>query len=229
MKKVLLTTALVAATSTASMASGFFVGAYGGVSSVGTKVSNGEINSNVPVLLATFTNDLSGVGGQGGLVLGYDYACENGFVLGLDVFGQVGNAKGDSINRTNAGINVEISSKQKHAFGVAARLGYRFDTTQAYIKLGYSHSRFDAYVYPRANNPNIPAATTQKLNLNGFIVGVGADMPVGESMTVGFSYDFTTYKGKRYNVQYAAPLNQVATADFRPRTHAVNLVLKYKF
>ncbi len=235
MKKLLLTTALVASTvaTSAHAESGFFAGVYGGFTSVTNKIEGFAVqdlnNINPDNLEWLRTNDAGGQGGQGGLQLGYEHLFEGGFVAALDLFAQFGSATGEGRDQTQAGDIITVSHKQKYALGVAARLGYMFDTTLAYFKIGYSHSRFDVGIAQFANNPASVPAVTQKMNHNGLVVGIGADMPVGEMITVGFSYDFTIYNKKTYAQAYANAQNNDIVATLRPRTHAINVVLKYKF
>lgn len=222
MKKLLLTSALVAAMSTAAMAdtSGFFAGVYGGYmgSSTSADTTNGLANAN------TSKVDFGGNGGQGGLMLGYNYAMDNGAVVGLDAFGQFGSHEAEVTNANNNALTLGI--KHKYAFGIAARFGYMFDTTHAYLRVGYINGRNEMRV--NQSEPNEVVIATRnivKKNHSGLLLGVGADMPVGEMITVGFNYDFALYKKETV----AARINTHNVAEFKPRTHAFNVVLKYKF
>lgn len=218
MKKLLLTAATVALTTAASASSSFHVGAYGGY--MGSATSVNSIFRGVANTAAT--TDLGGNGGHGGLLLGYNYAMDNGFVLGADIFGQFGSHTASHTAGAGVVQGVNTSIKHKYAFGVAARLGYMFGDAHGYLRVGYINGRHEMTVTEAANPAN--TATANK-NLNGLLLGVGVDMPVGEVFTVGLGYDFGLYKN--HTVTAA---NQPTTAgQFKPRTHAVNVVLKYKF
>lgn len=220
MKKILLSAATLAAMTTVSVASesSFFAAVYGGYMGSSTKVDANIGPTATAATNPTRASDLGGNGGQGGLMLGYNYAMENGAVVGLDVFGQFGSHEAKDTNLGMAA-NLQYTIKHKYAFGVAARFGYMFDTTHAYLRVGYINGRFE--MAQIANN----AANTvnDKKNLNGLLLGLGADMPVGEMITVGFNYDFGLYK--KHTVTQAA----TGSAQFKPRTHALNVVLKYRF
>lgn len=233
MKKLLLTTALVACATTASANEGlgFFAGIYGGYTGSSTTVSAtnggaGAANFNAQ------NADLGGNGGQGGLLLGLNYMLDSGMVLGLDAFGQFGSHEA-KVDRGMGAVQFNQRIKQKYAFGIAARLGYMFDTTHAYVKVGWINSRFEMQQARSVVNPAAPAGPLVTLtqqdnkNLNGLLLGVGADMPVGEAVSVGFSYDFSIYRNHTTAMANAA--NSLGQARFKPRTHAFNVVLKYKF
>lgn len=218
MKKLLLTSALVAVTSTAAVAdgSGFFVGVYGGY--MGSSTTYAATNL---ALAPTSSGDLGGNGGQGGLMLGYNYAMDNGAVVGLDVFGQFGSHEAKHTQNIPALMN--FVAKHKYAFGIAARFGYMFDTTHAYFRVGYINGRYELTQTSPVLLP-VPLSVTNKKNLSGLLLGLGADMPVGEMITVGFNYDFALYKSETVTEPTAT-----GSSVFKPRSHALNVVLKYKF
>ena len=224
MKKLLLTSALVAMTTAASASSSFYVGAYGGY--MGSSTRANTVHQNAAANAAS--TDLGGNGGHGGLLLGYNYAMDNGFVLGADLFGQFGSHEASHTAAAAATNSVNTNIKHKYAFGVAARVGYMFGDTHAYLRVGYINGRHEMTV----TDSNVAASANQtNKNLNGLLLGVGADMPVGEMFTVGLGYDFALYQSHTAaanNAGVAAAANQ-STAQFKPRTHAINVVLKYKF
>ncbi len=226
MKKLLLTAATVALTTAASASSSFHVGAYGGY--MGSATSVNTVHQNVAA--NTASTDLGGNGGHGGLLLGYNYAMDNGFVLGADLFGQFGSHQASHTVATAAAAaatSVNTSIKHKYAFGIAARVGYMFGDAHGYLRVGYINGRHEMTVTDAAV---AASANTTNKNLNGLLLGVGVDMPVGEVFTVGLGYDFALYKNHTAFANNAgiAVANQ-SSAQFKPRTHAVNVVLKYKF
>lgn len=221
MKKLLLTTALIAAPALAFANEGshFQAGLYGGY--VGSSTHAEAHNTSDPAVTLACA-DLGGSGGQVGLMLGYNYMMDSGLMVGADLFGQFG-----SHEATHQNPDVTLIAKQKHAFGAALKMGYNFDSTMAYFRVGYINSRFDlSQIKPIivAGPPaTFPGNTVENSNLGGLLIGVGADMPAGEMMTVGISYDFSMYKSEDLvNADHG-------NAEFKPRTHAFNVVLKYKF
>ena len=97
-----------------------------------------------------------------------------------------------------------------------------FDTTHAYLRVGYINSRFE--MKTTATVGGVTATIGDNKNLNGVLIGFGADMPVGEMITVGVGYDYSIYK------KHTNPVNATVGFDsYKPRTHAFNVVLKYKF
>lgn len=228
MKKLLLTTAIVAGMATSASASadgsGFFAGIYGGYTGSATSSSvNGYTGAGATGLVNISQYDLGGNGGQGGLMLGYNYAMDSGMVLGADLFGQVGSHEAKVT--TGNPLIPTVRIKQKYAFGIAARLGYMFDTTHAYVRVGWINSRFEMNHFTARAPAGV--TTNDNKNVNGLLLGLGADMPVGEAITVGFNYDFAMYKENSMNE--AGQANPLSNVSFKPRTHSVNVVLKYKF
>ncbi len=217
MKKLLLTTALVAATATAAVADGsnFNVALYGGY--VGSSTT---LNYNLQGGVNGGKADLGGNGGTVGLALAYDHIMSSGLVLGADVFGSW--HRHEAKYSATLGINRDFESELRYSFGTALKCGYMFDKTMAFFKVGYINSRFE---FKGTNNTTAGTpSVTKKKNLSGLLVGLGIDLPVGSKMAVGLSYDFAYYKN-----QSISAANVADRANFKPRMHFVNIALKYKF
>jgi len=187
MKNLLLTTALAFSAITPVMASSsnFNLGFYGGAalssSTNDAKLTavGGSINKK---------SDLGGVGGTLGLIAAYDHVMRGGAVLGIDVFGSWHNHEAKQNSQFGAlALNTKV--KMNYSFGTALKVGYMFDKTLAFARIGYINSHFkhsSTYV-------GAPRASTKKKNASGLLLGAGVDLPFGDKMALGLSYDFAFY------------------------------------
>lgn len=219
MKKLLLTTALVAAATvitpaTASEGLGFNAALYGGYVGSSSTVDRKTVGG-----IHSTKTDLGGNGGTVGLMFAYDRVMGNGFVWGLDVFGAWHNHDATSHHKSMAE-DAKFEAEMKYSFGTAAKFGYMFSkSTLGFFRIGYINSRFDL----KSTNGMTTTSAKKHKNASGLLLGLGVDLPLNQKMALGFSYDFGFYKKQK--------MSHTATADydFKPRMHFVNIALKYKF
>lgn len=178
---------------------GFYVGANGGYGVGKTKISD----SNDVSLSKALDGFL------GGLHAGYqkDFGC---LVAGLEAHGYLSNTKGtarDTDGDTNA-------TKRKHGYGVSGRLGAKLNSWLTYVKVGYDRAKF--------TNSGIEDAVrfSRSKNLNGLVLGLGAETMVTSNVALGAEITQTLYKAVKVKGTDIKLTNRVA--DFKLR-------LSYKF
>ena len=222
MKKLLLTTALVAASATSVVADGsnFNAGVYGGVALGASKQDAHSINI-VPGF--NKSTNLGGVGGTIGLNFAYDYIMESGLMLGADIFGAWHSYDAKTDNKSGP-ISLNHKEKMKYSFGVAGKFGRLFNKTLVYARVGYINTRFEHAV---TSNVTGLEDKTSKKNISGLLLGLGVDVPVNEKIALGVSYDFAMYKKQTLSQDAGAGRSQ--EASFKPRMHFMNVALKYNF
>lgn len=223
MKKLLLIASFMPFVSMAAMAEGstFSVGLYGGPT-----LSSSTNTATLKAVPGTSNkkSDLGGAGGTVGVMASYDYVMSNKGVWGLDIFGAWHNHTAKQDSKLGA-LALNTKTKMKYSFGTAFKLGYMFDKAMLFGRIGYINSRFEHF----SEYVGAPKSSTKKKNVPGLLLGAGIDLPLGEKMVLGISYDFALYQ-KQSNTY--APFNTSTTTvtnSFKPRMHFVNVALKYKF
>ncbi|MGL5720520.1 MAG: outer membrane protein, partial [Alphaproteobacteria bacterium] len=200
-----------------------FSGFYSGLT-----IGHASGHSNVkvdPVKL-----DLALKGMNGGVFLGYGKELGTSRVyLGLEaaylMSGEKMEAKFDLPATAAAPVSGEVkaSFKKKSSLEVAARMGIAMNNAMTYIKAGIVNSQFQlkGSIAPSvAAAPLVPVAFSEKMRLNGLVVGAGIDLKVSRNMMMGLGYTYTTYKAfnKNPNVK-----------DIKPFSHNVMFRLGYAF
>ncbi|MGL5784931.1 MAG: outer membrane protein [Alphaproteobacteria bacterium] len=115
--------------------------------------------------------------------------------------------------------STELSLKKKSSIEVAARMGIAMNNAMPYVKAGVVNSQFQlkgSVVSAGA----APAAISEKMRLNGFVVGAGVDLKVSRNMMMGLGYTYTTYKHFTKNAR---------VQDIMPVSHNVMFRLGYAF
>lgn len=118
---------------------------------------------------------------------------------------------------------VKASLKKKSSLEVAARVGIAMNNALPYVKVGVVNSQFQlkGSVAPSvAAAPLVPVAVSEKMRLNGLVVGAGIDLKLSRNMMMGLGYTYTTYKHFRKNANIQ---------DVKPVSHNVMFRLGYAF
>lgn len=118
----------------------------------------------------------------------------------------------------------KASLKKKSSLEVATRMGIAMNNAMPYVKVGVVNSQFQlkGSVAPSvaAGAALAPVAISEKIRLNGLVVGAGIDLKVSRNMMMGLGYTYTTYKAftKNSNIE-----------DLKPVSHNVMFRLGYAF
>ncbi|MGL4426845.1 MAG: outer membrane protein [Alphaproteobacteria bacterium] len=175
--------------------------------------------------------DLALKGMNGGVFLGYGKELGTSRVyLGLEaaylMSGEKMEAKFDLPATAAAPVSGEAkaSFKKKSSLEVAARMGIAMNNAMPYIKAGIVNSQFQlkGSVAPSvaAGAPLVPVAFSEKMRLNGLVVGAGIDLKVSRNMMMGLGYTYTTYKAFEKNAN---------VKNLKPVSHNVMFRLGYAF
>ncbi|MGL4824819.1 MAG: outer membrane protein, partial [Alphaproteobacteria bacterium] len=120
------------------------------------------------------------------------------------------------------GDTVELSLKKKNSIEVAARMGIAMNNAMPYIKAGIVNSQFQlkGSVAPSVAAGGAPAPFSEKVRLNGLVVGAGIDLKVSRNVMMGLGYTYTTYKAFEKNAN---------VKNLKPVSHNVMFRLGYAF
>jgi len=194
------TSAMAAETSNMT---GFYVGANGGYGVGKTTAKNATAETKGTMALDGFL---------GGLHAGYqkDFGC---LVAGLEGHGYLSNTKGSEVTSATD----SLTAKRKHGLGVSGRFGAKLNSWLTYVKVGYDRAKFTST--EKENGVTLPSKSK---NLNGLVLGLGAETMVSSNVALGAEITQTLYKG--YTVKTAATNVKInnRVADFKLR-------LSYKF
>lgn len=180
--------------------SGMYVGAAIGYGS--HKARTEQVLTLNSVVAARHKNDLSLDGINGGVFLGYgkEFGCSRVY-LGLELGYFFDGAKGKYTftPTTRAGgqlLRTEV--KRKDGLELAARMGWIFNQTLPYIKLGWANTKVEA-TQVVVDNVTTANDLTQKFlskRVNGFLVGAGIDMKLNRCWIAGLEYTYSAYQKK---------------------------------
>jgi opacity protein-like surface antigen len=223
MKKILLAAAaLISATAVQAESSsfaGFYAGVHGGVNQL-----NGKLDINAAA--ATPQNvDLGKASGFFGIHAGYNMLASSNVVLGLEAYLGLTNAKSKSQAGTTAATQVSIELKKKNFYGVAARLGYLFNSsTMIYGRLALEGGKVEAKVTPTQT-----ATMNAKASKNSIrpVLGAGLEFAVASNVLLGAEYNYVV------GSKFTATDTQAGTANtsykFNTSEHRFGVRLSYKF
>ena len=180
----------------------------------------------------SYLNDLSLDGINGGLYAGYgkEWGCSRVY-LGLEAGYFFDGSKGKYTYTPTAnaiGDVLRTEVKRKDGIEFAARMGWVFNQTMPYIKLGWANTKLEATQITVPHNgvaavpgPGVDSTAqpplTQKFlskRVNGFLVGAGIDMKLNRCWIAGLEYTYTRYQKKRGPLQIAnVAVNPATAAD----------------
>lgn len=199
LKKLILATAIMAASSAALANGAPYVGASIGV------------NTDVFNVKDDFGNTLNfgGRGAIGSLFAGYGAMVSQSFYLGGEVFGDLTNTTSDITIGTDA---LKDKFKEKYGYGISIIPGLALsDHTMAYGRLGVVRSKFEV-------KETSPVANSEEKSLTGAQFGLGIQTSLTQNVDLRGEYDFTTYSSGNFSGN-----------TLKPRSDQFNIALLYKF
>jgi opacity protein-like surface antigen len=202
---------------------GFFVGANAGYVTGQTNVKHDF--TFAPIRSGKINQ--SGKGAVGGLNLGYQHHFTGSrIVAGLDLKGTFSGLNGKSHQNMDDLTEVANRVKMTNSLGAALRLGVLWHNVLPYVKVGYVSSNW------KAESKIAPTGDLAKTNnrskrLNGAEFGVGIDIPMTKSFTVGGEYSFERYQ-KLTQSHYDIRNKNEANIKYTPTTNQFVVRVKYK-
>jgi len=157
-------------------------------------------------------------GWLGGATVGYNYQMGQ-FVLGVEGDFDWANVKHDE--PLFAGT---ITLKNDYFITAAARLGYAFDRTLLYGKVGAAWTR-DKY----DGNDGAGGTVTGSSNRTGWMLGAGLEYAIWNNLSAKLEYDYLTFGSVTPNLTTAGGLAVVGTASVSLKTHIVKAGLNWRF
>jgi opacity protein-like surface antigen len=202
---------------------GFYVGANAGYVTGQTNIKHdykfGRNQSD--------KSNFSQKGAIGGFNLGYQHHFTGSrIVAGLDLKGTFSGLNGKSNSDVSNLTNVASRIKMTNSLGAALRLGVLWHNVLPYVKVGYVSSNWktQSIIVPQATDAK---TNNRKKRLNGAEFGVGIDIPMTESLTVGGEYSFEKYQ-KLSQVHKSQLGETLANIKYKPTTNQFVFRVKYK-
>ena len=122
----------------------------------------------------------------------------------------------------------DLGGKKKDAIEMALRLGFVMNKVLPYLKLGWSNAKFETTFEDQA-----PKIQKDSKRLNGFLVGVGADVKVAPKILLGLEYTCAFYgkwKGKRFELGDGTAIqDDHIRHERKPESHNFMLRVAYTF
>jgi opacity protein-like surface antigen len=205
---------------------GFYVGANAGYVTGQTNIKHDYVIN--PANKTSDKSSLSGKGAIGGLNLGYQHHFTGSrIVAGLDLKGTFSGLSGKSHTNLITFGEVRNRVKMTNSLGAALRLGVLWHNVLPYVKVGYVSSTWktQSQLLPTINAN--AKTNNRKKRLNGAEFGVGIDIPMTESLTVGGEYSFEKYQ--KLSQVHKGRLNDTqANIKYKPTTNQFVFRVKYK-
>ncbi|MEM6463880.1 MAG: outer membrane beta-barrel protein [Pseudomonadota bacterium] len=190
--------------------SGFYIGIGGGHGAVVH-----DVTSPIPFLGGANFNGIGGEGIFGELTVGYDFAFNNGFVLGAQVNGRYGNIE-TSIDLLGPFIGADVTAE--YGFDVIARLGYTVaPNTLAYVLGGYTWQRFETSVNA------FGIGIGYDFDESGYVLGLGLEHAIRDNWTVKGEYRYSDYGS------HDGGILGVGLINVEPSMHTLHYSLNYRF
>jgi outer membrane immunogenic protein len=207
LKKLLIASAILAASSTFAFAAGApYVGAGLGVNNSKFKLT--EDNGNT----------LDGLGSRGGALNvfgGYGATVNQNIYLGGELFANASNTdvKG-SANVVGTGASANLDLRTKYSYGVSFMPGWMAtDHTMVFGRIGVVKTRFEY----KETATGFPSQTSRK-NITGGQLGLGMQTDLTQNLAVRGEYVYTSYRS-----------TTMLGNKIKPSTDQFNLGLVYKF
>ena len=201
MKKLLIATAILAASSTVAMAAGApYVGVGLGLNSASNSIS---INNGTTI------KNLGARGALFDVFAGYGIVVNQNIYLGGEVFGSATSAQG-KITAPNGNF---VRVQTKNSFGISLMPGVMLgEHTLAYLRAGIVRTSFNA-----ANN-SAGVYVSKNKSVNGGQLGLGLQTSLAQNIDLRGEYVYTSYRS--FNV---------GAAKVSPNSDQFNLGVIYKF
>lgn len=157
-------------------------------------------------------------GWLGGGQLGYNYQ------MGRFVIGAEADAAWANVKHEEALFAGTITFKQDYFITAAARLGYAFDRTLVYGKVGgaWTRDKWDG-------NDGIGGTLTATVNRTGWMLGAGVEQAFWDNWSAKLEYNYLMFGSKTPAFTFTGGLGIVGTAEYKVNTHIVKAGLNYRF
>jgi outer membrane immunogenic protein len=164
--------------------SGAYVGVWAGVACF-------DGTATTQTAVPPVTDLLSGCGGKGGGLVGYNYQIDN-VVLGLEADYGWGSKMADNSNPA-----IDISYKLNSIGTVRGRLGYAIDDTLLFVTggLAYANGEFSGSAGPA---PSTPFSLDK--NYMGWTIGGGVEQAITDNFHLRMDYLYTHMGKQTYDV-----------------------------
>jgi outer membrane immunogenic protein len=159
----------------------------------------------------------------GGLHLGYGYQWPSDVYAGLEIFGNLSHNKSKSLS----GDGSTQRDRRYNNFGAAARLGYIWQCTLLYARLGVESTKWG---HTEAVDDLNFSVHTNKRKV-GFVPGVGIAQMITDHLIAGLEGTWGFYKKSNLNAVPAVPIVPGVTQDnkYSNRSYDITFRLSYKW
>lgn len=221
MKPIFIPSLLAASMLSGAVAAAPFDGPYVGAQAGYERFNVDDDFTGAGALAGTnASSDFHAAGANGGLFAGYGKRFD-GFYLGADVDGSLGNAY---YSDSTAGITSKV--EHKHTYGASLRAGVMpTEDALIYARLGVVRSRFDYNI--DATSLLAGAALSGDTSLTGLRLGLGAEKSLTENLTARLDWAYTNYED--YDINYIVGGSNVGTEKLSPSAHTLRVGLAYNF
>lgn len=207
------------------------------------KKISAEILEGVPLApipeLTVFSaqNKIAGLGGTGGLFLGYAWQFQDGSV-GVEIFGNGdgSNTKQIVVNDNNRNnVNFQAIERLKGVFGVTVKPGYLInEKARLYVKAGWAKGRFTVEG-PQAGYLGTTTAVNGRIAkwVGAWIAGFGSEIFISPNLALSLEYNHIQYQKQTFVSDFVLEpeFNTTlrTTAQYRPQSNNVLIGLTYFF
>ncbi|MCW5689075.1 MAG: porin family protein [Pseudolabrys sp.] len=167
----------------------------------------------------TFGSDtVTAKGWLGGATVGYNYQMGR-FVLGVEGDFDWANVKYET--PLFAGT---LTLKNDYFITAAARLGYAFDRTLIYGKVGaaWTRDKWDG-------NDGTGGTVTASNNRTGWMLGAGVEYAIWQNLSAKIEYNYLMFSGVTPSFATGGGLTVAGTGDVSLKTQIVKAGLNYRF
>jgi outer membrane immunogenic protein len=201
--------------------SGAYIVGLAGYGSSNTDYTHKNVN-NFGGPGGTYKND--GDGFIGGIAAGYNFAFDNGFVVGVEGSIRSG-TKQDDGGKWEIYHN-STKTDTKFVGTVTGRVGYAFDNWLIYGKAGWAGASIEA---SQSYHPAGVAATTwsDKKFANGYVVGAGVDVALTKNIFAGVEYNYSNFGSVSFSGNDST--GKLTKISGKMDDHSVNFRIGFKF
>lgn len=167
----------------------------------------------------TFGSDTANAKGWlGGGTVGFNYQ------IGSFVVGAEGDFDWANVKYTTPLFAGTLTLKNDYFITAAARLGYAFDRTLLYGKVGgaWTRDKWDG-------NDGTGGTATATSNRTGWMVGGGVEYAVWQNLSAKLEYNYLMFGSVTPSFATAGGLAVVGTSSVSLKTHIVKAGLNYRF
>ncbi|MDO9412376.1 MAG: porin family protein [Pseudolabrys sp.] len=186
---------------------GFYIGAHGGY---GWSRFSGDAGFG--------PESVTGRGWLGGGQIGYNYQI-NQFVIGAEI-----DAAWADVKREEPFLAGSVRLKNDYFITATARIGYAFDRTLVYGKIGaaWTRDKWDA-------SDGLGGTATASNNRTGWAFGAGVEYALWSNWSAKLEYNYLMFRGVTPTFTTGGGLAVVGTASIELDTQIVKAGLNYRF